>query len=64
MNYKYELTGPEHERFVGLIINYGMACIDVGMADDGRRFDFAFAKKTRAFKEIFEYLDLLAVDNN
>lgn len=62
MNYKYEMTGPEHERFVGLIINYGMACLDVGMSDSGSHFDTALAKKTKAFKKIFEYLDFMDVD--
>lgn len=62
LNCKYEFSDKEKERFIGLIINYGMACLDVGMADYESVFTAALDRKSKAFKSIVEFFEFMKID--
>lgn len=62
MDHQYEMTDLQKEILIGRVMSYGVSCLNLSQACFGRDYQSALAKKTEAFKDVVDYLDLMELD--
>lgn len=60
MSCKYQMTEPEKEKLIDLIISYGMFCFELGAFESTAKVLKSFAKEPD-FKKILDYLNSLKI---